>query len=125
MAQDLEVIEEDDGVHIRGRLNHIRAILENQSRVMYEAGTTSFGEICENDQPCRDMIFEEYLNQQGELEFYDRNMTVMGVWIRETGSVREMRFRISPHDGGNIDTVIAIQYSRFGEIDIVQPDPFT
>ena len=126
MAQYVEVtnpqdLAQDQLIHVRGRINHIRAILENQRRVMDEAGVTSFGEVCENGQACRDITFEEYLNQQSHLEFYDRNTTAMDVWIGENGMIKEMRFRIPPHEAGGTETVITVEYSGFGEVAIERP----
>ena len=139
MAQDLEVIDlggsdQDGEIHIRGRVNHIRAVLENQRRVFEEYGITSFGRTCESsavhiesesdhtgDESCRDLTFEESLSEQSSLEFYNENMAVMDVWIGETGLINKMRFQISPDEREEIEQVITFEYSEFGEVVIERP----
>ena len=137
MAQDLEVIDLEDSdqegeIHIRGKVNQIRAVLESERRVLAAADITSFGTICEsdpvepegdytNDESCRERTFEEYLNEQSSLEFYDENMTVMAVWIGETGLINKIRFQIPPNEHGRIEQVITFEYSEFGEVVIERP----
>ena len=137
MAQDLEVIDLEDSdqegeIHIRGKVNRIRAVLESERRVFAAADITSFGTICEsdpvepegdytNDESCRERTFEEYLNGQSHLEFYDENMTVMDVWIGETGLINKIRFQIPPDEHERIEQVVTFEYSEFGEVVIERP----
>ena len=107
-------------------------MLESERRVFAAADITSFGTICEsdpvepegdytNDESCRERTFEEYLNGQSRLEFYDENMTVMDVWIGETGLINKIRFQIPPDEHGRIEQVITFEYSEFGEVVIERP----
>ena len=125
MAGGLEVIKPGSSgqggeIHIRGNVNHIRAVLEHQRRIFEEIGITTFGEECVNGS-CRDLTFDEYLGTQSQLELYDENMAVMDAWIGRDGLINRMKFQIPSVAGGGAATVITVEYSMFGEIAIESP----
>ena len=125
MAEGLEVVRSQNSgrgeeIHIRGNVNHVRAILEHQCRIFEEVGVTSFGEECV-DGSCRNLTFDEYLGTQPQWEFYDENMAVMDVWIGRAGLIDRMKFQIPPEVGRGAAMVITIEYSMFGEIAIERP----
>jgi hypothetical protein len=132
MAQDLQIIgtEEIDGLattHLRGTVNHIRAVLENERRVFTAAGITSFGKECEHpvggEEVCRELTFEENLAQQEPtLSFYDENPSTIDAWVSEDGPVRRIALRVPPHEAGDEETAAAFEYSRFNDVEIEPPE---
>lgn len=147
MAGDLETLgtEKVDGevlLRVRGLVNHLRAILENERRVFTAAGITSFGEECEQEaavpvsgtpiqgeEVCRELTYEEALeNQEPTLSFYDQNPATIDIWLSPDDSlVHRIRLDIPPHDdpyaasGDSGEAVVTIDYSRFNEISIEAP----
>jgi len=132
MAQGLQVVgaEDVDGVeatYLRGTVNHIRAVRENERRVFTAAGITTFGKECEQsagrEEVCRDLTFEENLAQQEpELSFYDENPSTIDAWVREDGLVLRIAVDIPPHDTSDGVTGVAVEYSRFNEVTIEAPE---
>jgi hypothetical protein len=126
---------------VRGTVNHLRAIFENDRRVLTAAGVTSFGQSCtaanetpvaigENltgDMPegveCHEQTFEEMLAaQEPGLSFYDASPATIELTVsRDDGTVRriELSAEAAPdHDEG---VTLVIIYSRFGDVTIEAP----
>lgn len=134
MASDVKVLgtEELEGattIHLRGSVNLIRAVLENQRRVLTAAGITSFGEECSvptvgDDEPtCRDRTFEESLeNQEPTLSFYDENPATIDVWLSPDDLfIRRIALTVPPHESGGQEGSVLLGYSRFNQVEIEPP----
>ena len=148
MAGEFEFVSQDktDGValtHIRGSVNHIRAVLENQRRVLTAAGITSFGRWCttiamnetgslfesapgtpvENDEICREQTFEESLeSQEPGLSFYDENRAVIDVWVSpDDFLVHRVALSIPPDEANGAEISFVMEYSLFNQVEIEAP----
>lgn len=138
MAAGLESLgsEELEGhslAHVRGSVNHIRAIFENQRRAFAAAGITTFSTECESSTggqlECRDLGYEETIEREDHLlRYYDVQPAELDVWLAPDDSlVHRIRLDIPPHDdpyAANRDSgeaVVTIDYSRFNEISIEAP----
>ena len=138
LAEDLELVGEDsaDGVtlvHLRGSLNHLRAILENQRRVLTAAGITSFGEQCTaratlpgeppEDEVCHELTFEESLEQQEpDLSFYDEHPGTIDIWLSaDDFLVHRIMLGVTPDEPGALEGSFTIDYSQFNQIEIEAP----
>lgn len=125
-AKGAEVAEvgEMDGipsVHLRARVNHLRAILESQREIVAGARIAAFARSCEEGQPdrCRDLSFEEVLAlQEPELSLYDDNETVVDVWVgTDDRLARRIEFAIPSFEVPAGPTVVRFEFSRFDEVE--------
>jgi hypothetical protein len=142
LAGDFEDLgmEEIDGVrllHVRGSVNHLRAIFENQRRVLTAAGITSFGGECTaeaslpeeppGEQTCRELTFEESLErQEPQLSFYDEHPAIIDLWVDpEDYLVRRIAIEASPPPGEpeSQDMSFVVDYSQFNQVKIEAPLP--
>ncbi len=138
MAGDLDLVGQDkvDGntlTHLRGSVNHLRMILENQRRVLTAAGITSFGTSCSveanfSGQPtaepiCRELTFEESLeSQEPGLSFYDENRAAIDVWVsRDDFLVHRVALTIPPDEASGAEIFLFVEYSRFNQVEIEAP----
>ena len=152
LAEDFELVgrEDRDGVtlvHFQGSVNHLRAILENQRRVLTAAGITSFGEECtaraiprivdetgepvestpdrgaEDEESCRELTFEESLEQQEPgLSFYDENPGAIDIWLSpDDFLVHRIVLGIPPDEPGAQESSFTVEYSQFNQIEIEAP----
>jgi hypothetical protein len=144
MAWDLQTLgaEDMDGdslLHLRGSVNQIRAVMENERRVFTATGVTSFGEECEqeaavpvsgtpiqSEEVCRELTYEEALqNQEPTLSFYDQHPSTVDVWIsRDDFLVHRIEIATPPHEDVNPpseEISVLFEYSRFNEIVIEPP----
>ena len=153
LTDELELVGENDAdgaafIHLRGSVNQLRAILENQRRVLNAAGVTSFGEECtavvamprivertgevvevaptataEDEQTCRELTFEESLEQQEpQLSFYDENPATIDLWISPNDLlVHRIVLSVPPDQLGAPAASFTIEYSQFNEIQIEAP----
>jgi hypothetical protein len=137
---------EDGGDYtIRGTVNHMRAIFENERRLLTAAGITSFGTECSsgpNETPvtigenivgdapvgldnCHEQTFEEMLaDQEPDVSFFDTSPATIEVTIARDGFyVRRVVIRAqAPPDHEPDDAVqLVIEYSRFGEVTVEAP----
>ena len=141
LAADFEALgtEEIDGVrllHVRGSVNHLRAIFENQRRVLTAAGITSFGEECTaeatlpNEPPgettCRELTFEDSLErQEQQLSFYDEHPAIIDIWVHpEDYLVRRIAIEAltPPGEPESQETSFVIDYSQFNQVEIEAPE---
>jgi hypothetical protein len=144
-VQDLggERIDSNSLVHLRGSVNQIRAVMENERRIFAATGITSFGEECEleaavpvsgtpieGEEVCRELTFEEAVeNQEPALSFYDQNPATINVWLSpEDFLVHRIELTIPPHDDPSVEveppaeeTSVLFEYSRFNEVMIEPP----
>jgi hypothetical protein len=144
-VQDLggERIDGNSLVHLRGSVNHIRAVMENERRIFAATGITSFGEECkleaaapvsgtpiEREQVCRELTYEEALeNQEPALSFYDQNPATIDVWLSpDDFLVHRIELTIPPHDDPSVEveppdeeTSVLFEYAAFNEIVIEPP----
>ncbi len=140
MAQPIEVVggEEIDGatfIHLHGSVNHLRAIFENQRRVLTEAGITSFGEECfeetslpgepPGEEICRTLTYEESLErQEPDLSFYDDNPATIDIWISpDTSLVRRVALAAQPPPGepDSGEAPLIVEYTLFNQVEIEAP----
>ena len=148
MAGELGLVGQDkvDGValtHLRGSVNHLRAILENQRRFLTAAGITSFGRWCtivamnetgelveaapgtpvENEELCHEQTFEESLeSQEPGLSFYDENRATIDVWVSpENFLVHRVALIVPPDEAGGAEMSFVVEYSRFNQVEIEAP----
>ena len=138
MAAQLELAGQDtvDGVpliHLQGSVNHLRAVLENERRVLTAAGTTSFGETCTvevsspgeppGERTCRELTFEESLEgQEPQLSFYDENLSTIDIWLSPDDLlVHRIAITIPPHELPDQETAFTIEYSLFNQVEIEAP----
>jgi hypothetical protein len=152
MTGELELVGQDevDGTtltHLRGSVNHLRAILENQRRVFTAAGITSFGTECttaltptvfdetgelvesapdtpaESEQRCREQTFEEALeNQEPGLSFYDENPATIDIWVSADGFlIHRVALSIPPDQAGAVEGAVVVEYSLFNQVQIEAP----
>lgn len=141
LAGDFEAlgIEEIDDVrllHVRGSVNHLRAIFENQRRVLTTAGITSFGGECtteaqlpgepSGEEICRELTFEESLEQQEpQLSFYDEHPAIIDLWVYpEDYLVRRIAIEASPPPGepDSQEISFVVDYSQFNQVEIEAPE---
>ena len=152
MAGELELLGQDevDGValtHFRGSVNHIRAILENQRRVLTAAGISSFGTECharltptvidetgelvesapgtpfDSEEACHELTFEESLeSQEPGLSFYDENRTTIDIWVSlDDFLVHRVALSIPPDQPGDVAVSFVVEYSLFDQVQIEAP----
>ena len=152
MAGELELVGQDevDGValtHFRGSVNHIRAILENQRRVLTAAGISSFGTECharltptvidetgelvesapgtpfDSEEACHELTFEESLeSQEPGLSFYDDNPAAIDVWISPDDLLpRRITLVVPPDRPVGLVLAFAVEYSLFDQVQIEAP----
>ena len=138
LAEDLELVGEDnvDGVtlvHLQGSGNHLRAILENERRVLTAAGITSFGTECraeaalpgesQGDEVCRELTFEESLErQEPQLSLYDENPGAIDIWLSpDDFLVHRIVLGIPPDEPGAQEGSFTVEYSQFNQIEIEAP----
>lgn len=140
MAQPVEVVggEEIDDVtfiHLHGTVNNLRAILENQRRVLTAAGITSFGEECfeeaslpgapPGEEICRKLTFEESLErQEPDLSFYDENPATIDIWISpDTFLVRRVALTAQPppDEPGSGQVPLIVEYTLLNQVEIEAP----
>ena len=152
MAGELQFVGQDkvDGValtHVRGSVNHLRAILENQRRVLTAAGITSFGTMCtseivlvpmnetgslfesapntpaEDEELCQEQTFEESLeSQEPGLSFYDENRAVIDVWVsRDDFLVHRVALIVPPDEARGVERSFVMEYSLFNQVEIEAP----
>lgn len=147
MIENAEAVETSriDGVEtvrIRGTVSMIRAVLENQRRVLTAAGITSFGTRCGSQDiqmntegsfgstssgptpTCRDLSFEEMLaNNEDSIAFQDENPATVDVWISpEDGRLHRLTIAATVEDSGEPSKVeFTIDYSDFNDISIEAP----
>lgn len=140
-AEPVEVVglEELDGtdlIHLHGRVNHLRAIFENERRIMTTAGITSFGTECTletglpgeppREEVCRELTFEQSLERQAlTLSFYDEQPAVIDIWIDPNSSfVHRIAIGAGPPPDEDDDDriVIIIDYSRHNAMQIEAPE---
>ena len=138
MAQDLQFlgIEEFDGdslVHLRGVVNPLRAVLENQRRVYTAAGVTSYGVRCEGEtvqpgeepaeQTCRELTYEDVLEkEEPKLISYDRNPATIDIWLSpEDFIVHRISVPIPQEEPRTGEIPLDIRYSLFNEVVIEPP----
>ena len=129
-------IEEFDGdslVHLRGVVNPLRAVLENQRRVYSAAGVTSYGMRCEGevvepgDEPaeetCRELTYEDVLKkEEPKLIPYDRNPATIDIWLSpEDFIVHRISVRIPQEEPRTGEMPLDIRYSGFNEVTIEPP----
>ena len=149
LAGELELVgqEEIDGValiHIRGSVNHLRAILENARRTLAAEGITSFGTECmtvettvmmnetgelvesapdtpvENEETCRELTFEE--SQEQGLNFYDDNLAVIDIWVSlDDLFLRRITLVAPPKQPVGFDVSYVMEYSLFDQVQIEAP----
>lgn len=138
LADGLEFVGEDDVegatlIHLRGSVNHMRAIFENQRRVLTEAGVTSFGSECTRaatlpseppaEENCRELTFEESLEQQEpDLSFYDGHPATIDVWVsRNDALLQRIELDIPANEPAGLEDSFTIKYSLFNEVEIEAP----
>jgi hypothetical protein len=138
LAEDLELVGEDDVdgitlVHLQGSVNHLRAVLENERRVLTAAGITSFGTECTaeaalpgeppGDEVCRELTFEESLErQEPQLSSYDENPGAIDIWLSaDDFLVHRIMLGIPPDQPGAQESSFTVEYSQFNQIKIEAP----
>ena len=145
MAQIVSLETDANDLLLVGSVNHQRAVLEGQRRVLTAAGITSFGTVClgGNETPvmigenatgsppvglqCHEMTFEESLeNQEPELSYLDDHPAAIRVRVLpETDLIRSITvtFTGQPVDSDPAPqpTTLVIEYS-YGDIEIEAPD---
>ena len=139
LAGELEIVgqEEVDGValtHLRGSVNQLRAILENQRRALAANGITSFGEECMTvetpvamnetgelvEESCRELTFEG--SQESGLNFYDDNLAVIDIWVSPDDLfLRRITLVAPPKQPIGFDVSYVMEYSLFDQVQIEAP----
>lgn len=128
-------------VLVRGSVNMIRAVLENQRRVLEALGITSLSTECvtlvefmdeeavpETPQPtptptCRDLTFEETLAKEDSVAFQDENPATVDFWISpDDGYMRRLVIVIPPEEAGDLETTVTIDYTDFNEATVEAPE---
>ena len=148
MIENAEVIEAStiDGVEtvrVRGTVSMIRAVLENQRRLLERLGITTFGTECGvygvqmntegsfgSNQPgptatCRDVSFEETLAEnEDSLAFQDENPATIDVWISpDDGRLHRLTIAGPVEDAVEPSKIeITIDYSEFNEASLEAPE---
>lgn len=120
-----------DGIataHLRGNANHIRAILENQRRMLTDAGIVSLFDECDLDdsldeaakiEECRRQLYEDSLAMQADgVARLDEDPALVDVWISADGHLH----RLELTDGEMVS--LTFEYSDFNEITIEAPEEF-
>ena len=128
-------------VRVRGSINMIRAVRENQRRVLEALGITTFGTQCEmfdvqmntegsfpSTQPgptqtCRDLSFEETFANEDSVAFQDENPATIDVWISpEDGRLHRLTITGPVEDAGEPSTIeFTIDYSAFNDVLLEAP----
>ena len=119
-------------VLIRGKLNLLRAVLENQRRLLEPLGITTFSTQCssggvpmnvEGDTfTCRDLSFEETLERQDNVAFQDENPPTVDVWISpEDGRLHRITIT-GPFEDGGLPEPMTIDYSDFNGVSLEAPE---
>ena len=134
-AIDASRINGVETVRIRGTVSIIRAVLENQRRVLIAVGITSFGATCSSggvamnvagdSLTCRDVSFEEMLaNNEDSIAFQDENPATVDVWISpDDGRLHRLEIAGPVEDSGEPSTVeFTIEYSEFNETVVEVPE---
>jgi len=138
MAQFESLGSENDAIVMRGSVNHLRAVFENQRRVLTAAGITTFGSECTSsptpegfedpdapvDQVCHELTFEESLEQQEpDLSFFDGTPAQIEVTIAPyTSFVRRIALHTEASPDHEEGVELVIEYSQFGEVQIEAPE---
>ena len=142
-----ELVDDATLLHLRGSVNHLRAIFENQRRVLTEAGITSFGSECSSivtpiavdeagsllgptpsnsmdvEEDCRELTFEGSLErQEPDLSFYDEHPGTIDVWVVADNSlIQRIELGIPPDGPVGEEDLFTIEYSLFNEVEIEAP----
>lgn len=140
-----ETVDGGRAYTIRGTVNHMRAIFENERRILTAAGITSFGTECSSgpnetpvsigenlagDEPegleeCHELTYEESLEQQEpDLSFFDASPAMIEVAISGDSSyVRRVEISAGAPPDHEPDAAVrlVIEYSRFGEVTVEAP----
>jgi hypothetical protein len=116
---------------IRGTANHFRAILENQRRMLTDAGIRSLFEECLLEdrlgeeamiQECREQLHEQSLLMQEEgISFFDEHPVTVDAWISAEGHLHRLEVSGMPKGGGEVGTLMTFEYSQFNEVVIEAP----
>ena len=140
---EIERMSGVETVRIRGTLNMIRAVFENQRRVLEALGITAFGTECgvydvqmntegsfPSTQPgptatCRDVSFEETLAEHDDsIAFQDENPATIDVWISpEDGRLHRLTIAGPVEDSGEPSIIeFTIDYSEFNSVSLTAPE---
>ncbi len=113
-------------VRVRGSVNMIRAVLENQRRVLETLGITTFGTKCEMfDIPMNtEGSFEETFANEDSVAFQDLNPATVDVWISpEDGRLHRLTITGPVEDAGEPSTIeFTIDYSEFNDVLLEAPE---
>jgi hypothetical protein len=141
LAQIDSLGTDDDDLVLRGTVNHLRAIFENQRRVLTAAGITSFGSECHDvseipvapdgtgpappgSRECHELTYDESLAQQEpDLSFFDETPAQIEVTIaRDTSLVRRIVLHAEAPPDHEEGVELVIEYSDFNEVQIEAPE---
>lgn len=138
-AQFEDVANDGNDVVLRGTVNHLRAIFENQRRLLTGAGITSFGSECTSsatmegfedpgapvDQECHELTYDESLAQQEpDLSFFDETPAQIEVTIaRDTSLVRRIVIHAAAPTDHEEGVELVIEYSLHNAVQIEEPQP--
>lgn len=127
---------------LRGTVNHLRAIFENERRVLTAAGITSFGSECHEvseipvapdgtgpappgSRECRELTYDESLGQQEpNLSFFDETPAQIEVTLaRDTSLVRRIVIHAPAPPDHEKGVELVIEYSLHNAVQIEEPQP--
>jgi len=136
LAQDVQATgrEEVDGqqaVRVQGRLNHVRAFLENLRRTYAKMGHEDLGQRCTETsagtRECQPITFQDLLDQQKEaIDYYEAHPATLRAWIgQEDGLLHRLEVDVPPGPGESRPVVIAAHYVQFEGVEIKIPIVFS
>ncbi len=126
-----EVAQGQEQVQVEGRLNHIRAFLENLRRAYAQVGRDTFGEECtegeDGTRHCRPITFQDLLDRQKEaLDYYEAHPATVRAWIgREDERLYRLELEVPPSPGESRPATVTARYTQFQGVEIDIPIVFS